>query len=456
MIARRTLFPGRYRVPAVPGAVFFMILLIGAGGLNGAAADFIGHGGMVRAAAISADGSKVLTGSFDYTAKLWDFAGQTELLSLEAHDGPVNGVAFLPGGAQALTVSDDRTAILWNLTTGKPERRFKGHQHKVVGVAVGPDGRIAATGGWDRTVRLWDLETGRQLRSLKHPSPVNAVAFADDGKKIISGAHDGIIRIWDARSGRALGRLEGHELGVSQLDVSGGRLLSAGLDKTMRLWDLGAGKQIAIFGNTDKAVLTVAFSSDGRTALSAGADGTVNQWDLRRNRLISTIRAHDNMIWAVRFSPDGRFAITASSDETARVWHLETGDRIGIPVENDTEPKPWLVSDHPGAGLYKKCAKCHSLRKNGRRRSGPHLAGLFGRRAGSVPGYRYSAALNNRDFEWNAKTLTTLFRDGPDQFLPGTKMPLQRVPDAVQLAHLVEYLRQLTATEPSGGPAPTR
>ena len=61
-----------------------------------------------------------------------------------------------------------------------------------------------------------------------------------------------------------------------------------------------------------------------------------------------------------------------------------------------------------------------------------------------MAGYNYSGALRDVDFHWNAETLSTLFRKGPDVFLPGTKMPLQRVPDDKRLAELIDYLRQIT------------
>ncbi len=88
---------------------------------------------------------------------------------------------------------------------------------------------------------------------------------------------------------------------------------------------------------------------------------------------------------------------------------------------------------------------CHSLNPEGLRRSGPHCYGLFGRRAGSVPGYNYSAALRDRQFNWSGETLRALFRDGPDAYIPGTKMPLQRIADGTPLTDLIEYLREITA-----------
>jgi len=136
--------------------------------------------------------------------------------------------------------------------------------------------------------------------------------------------------------------------------------------------------------------------------------------------------------------------LTASADETTAVWHLETGDRIGLKASDKTGKQPWLSSDHPGARLYTKCANCHALNAQAASRSGPHFEGLWGRRVGAVEGYNYSGALRNKSFTWNEKTLFDLFYQGPDKFLPGTKMPVQQVPDKEQLANLVDYLRVLT------------
>lgn len=414
-------------------------------------ADMSGHGGMVRALDISNDGRRVLSGSFDFSARLWDFAGQTEIGVLDDHGGPVTDVAFV-GDNQALTASDDMTAILWDLKTLKPIKRLKGHGHKVMGLAVSKDAKHAVTGSWDKTVRLWNLDQGKALRTFTNSSPVNAVVFTDGGKTIAAGGHNGKIHIWSAETGLSKGVLEGHELGITGLSVSpdGRRLLSSSIDKTLRLWDLETMTEIRVYKEHEAPIFAAAFSPDGKTALSAGRKGILIQWDLVKGNAIRTIRAirdRRTIVWSVAFSPDGRFALTGSSDELIRVWHLESGDRIGLAAEGDNEPKPWLASNHPGARLFTKCARCHSLNAKGRGRSGPHLAGLFGRAAGSVEGYNYSSALTGVDFRWNEKTLYDLFDKGPDKYLPGTKMPVQRVPNTKQLTELVDYLKELTSVK---------
>ena len=95
----------------------------------------------------------------------------------------------------------------------------------------------------------------------------------------------------------------------------------------------------------------------------------------------------------------------------------------------------------PGAPLFSKCARCHVLSTDGPQRSGPHLSGLFGRQVGTVDGYRYSPALTDSDIVWTEDTVFDLFHRGPDKVLPGTKMPLQKLPEQDDRDALIAYLK---------------
>lgn len=95
-----------------------------------------------------------------------------------------------------------------------------------------------------------------------------------------------------------------------------------------------------------------------------------------------------------------------------------------------------------GEQLYARCQACHALAAD---RVGPHHCGLFGRLAGSVPGFNYSPAMKNSKIVWDKKTLD-LFLAKPLKMVPGTAMTYDGVPDAKERADLIAYLQQANLT----------
>lgn len=91
-----------------------------------------------------------------------------------------------------------------------------------------------------------------------------------------------------------------------------------------------------------------------------------------------------------------------------------------------------------GEAIYARCLACHALAYD---RTGPRHCGLFGRRAGSVKGFAYSAAMQRADIIWNARTLDR-FLANPTQAVPGTSMGYAGVTDGKERAALIAYLKQ--------------
>lgn len=96
-----------------------------------------------------------------------------------------------------------------------------------------------------------------------------------------------------------------------------------------------------------------------------------------------------------------------------------------------------------GAQAFGMCTACHTVTKGGRNGIGPNLSGLIGRRAGSVPGFSYSAAMKGSGLTWDAKTLDA-FLAAPTKKVPGTKMPIS-VSDPTKRAAIIAYLTTATA-----------
>ena len=127
----------------------------------------------------SPDGARILTASWDKTAKLWD-AASAKLIASFAHQDGVYYAAFNPDGARILTASADKTAKLWDAASGKLIASFA-HQDRVNNAVFSPDGARILTASWDKTARLWDAATPAELaRQMKESGGDRAGRGASD------------------------------------------------------------------------------------------------------------------------------------------------------------------------------------------------------------------------------------------------------------------------------------
>jgi cytochrome c len=93
-----------------------------------------------------------------------------------------------------------------------------------------------------------------------------------------------------------------------------------------------------------------------------------------------------------------------------------------------------------GKAVFKACAACHAT--DHANRVGPGLEEVVGRKAGTVPGFRYSNAMKNSGIVWDANTLDT-YLESPQKTVPGNRMPYAGLKDATDRADLVAYLATL-------------
>jgi WD40 repeat protein len=208
---------------------------------------FTGHKTPIGGLAITPDGGKVLSGG---ALVLWDVQSGETLRRLEGKEAAC--LAVSGDGKRALTGSWDGAVRLWDLETGKLRLTLQGHSSHVKSVAFSPDGRQALSGGMDNTVRLWSLENGKEIRVLAHPTGVHCVAFTPDGKRALSGSGfrqglrgavaagtDSRVRLWDLQTGEELARHEGDTHGVAALAVAeDGKTVLVGTGFELRLLEL--------------------------------------------------------------------------------------------------------------------------------------------------------------------------------------------------------------------------
>src|SRR5262249_27205869 len=118
-----------------------------------------GHKSWIYAVAFSPDGTRLATGGWDKTLRIWDLAGGAPPLTAEGHDSFVTCLAFSPDGRRLASSSEGHKVQVMDTVTGRVVSTLRGHALGVVGLAYSPDGRSLATASEDKSVKLWDMAT---------------------------------------------------------------------------------------------------------------------------------------------------------------------------------------------------------------------------------------------------------------------------------------------------------
>jgi cytochrome c len=393
------------------------------------------HGGPVRALAV-APGALASAG-FDQSVIVWDLASGRARAAVRWHAGAVNALAALPDGGVASGGEDGRIAI-WpaDPRAGQPLRVLEGHDAPVAALAW-RDG-VLASAAWDGTVRLW--REGAATRVLEgHRGNVNAVGFRADGVPVSAG-FDGTVRAWrDDGTADVIA-----EFGLPQNALAAlpdGAVAVAGAEGAVRIVARGGAVREVFSGA--RPVVALAANGAGTLLAAAGLGGSVAVMSLPDGRLLQTLDGPGTPVWSAAFDTDGRTLWTGGADRRVRRWDAVAGRALG-PVGDAADAAPREGLDPHGARVFRACSACHALNAEGGNMAGPHLHGLFGRRMGSVAGYVYSERLARGDIVWTPDTVADLFTRGPDVVTPGTKMPVQRLENAEDMAALLRFLAQAT------------
>jgi cytochrome c len=418
-------------------------LILAAVALTPALAQLRGHGGPVRALAISPDGTIALSGSFDTSAIRWSLERNSALDVLRFHQSAVNAVAILPDG-RLVTAGEDAQIAIWPTGSKEPAAILKGHTAPIVAIAVSPDGATLASASWDRTIRLWPLNGGEPRVLEGHTQNVNGVAFTPDGRALVSAGYDATVRIWPL-SGTASPLITTLPSPLNAVVVANdGEIIAAGaIGKIFFL--SSQGEKIGEADASPTPIISLAVSGDGKLVAAAGIRGSVTVIERAKRRVARTLVGPGLPVWAVAFLPDHRTLITGGTDRMVRRWDAATGEPIGAVAMGAPDDPLAAYAGDPGAEVFRACVACHTLKPDEGNRAGPTLAGIFGRRIATLPGYNFSEALTKLDIVWTKDTVARLFEIGPMTYTPGTKMPEQTIGAADSRKALVDFLEKATA-----------
>ena len=419
----------------------FVALLVVPLTFAAAQAQLRGHGGPVRALAISHDGKRAISGSFDTSVIRWSLERNVAEQVLRFHDGAVNAVVFLKDG-RIVTAGADAHIAIWTAGKQEPDSVLDGHSGPIAALAVAPDGKWLASASWDHTVRLWPLDGGPPRVLEGHAQNVNGVAFSPDGKTVISAGYDATLRIWRLADGSVSVRNLPTPLNTVAV-APDGEIAAAGADG--KVYFLSAAGEIRADIEAAKTpIISVALSSDGKLIAAAGIRGSVAIIDRETRKLNNTLIGPGLPVWSAAFFPGSYTLLTGGTDRMIRRWDAAKGEPVDALVVGAPDDPLLQYAGDPGAQVFRACVACHTLSPDEGNKAGPTLYGIFGRRIATLPGYNFSPALKQLDIVWSPETVSKLFEIGPAHYTPGTKMPEQTIGSPDDRKALVEFLAKAT------------
>ncbi|XP_066340855.1 uncharacterized protein [Miscanthus floridulus] len=266
-----------------------------------------GHTKVVSALAVDHTGSRVLSGSYDYTVRMYDFQGMNSKLQsfrqLEPFEGhQVRSLSWSPTSDRFLCVTGSAQAKIYDrdgLTLGefvkgdmyiRDLKNTKGHISGLTGGEWNPKSKeTILTSSEDGSIRLWDVSDFKSQKQVIKPKlvrpmriPVTSCAWDHEGKRIVGGIGDGSIQVWTIKAG----------------------------------W--GSRPDIHVEKTHTEDITGVKFSTDGQIILSRSMDSTLKIWDLRRMKtplkVFEDLPNHYAETNAA-FSPDEQLIFTGTSIE---------------------------------------------------------------------------------------------------------------------------------------------
>ncbi|CAD6889342.1 unnamed protein product [Tilletia laevis] len=244
----------------------------------------------------------------------------------------------------AVTGSADFSAKVWDTYSGQCLHTFP-HNHIVRAVAINAQGTAILTGGHEKKLRLFDLSRPKSEASLLTGGPAAEKGLAHDGNirsvvwsrgdenVVVSVGEDKVVRWWDTRS-----------LTVSHEMTFADPVLSMERAQTVlgELLTVASGKDVYFLNLRDHTVLkkyTLDVTPSSVSLHPLNADrfiagetnaGWVRIYDFESGQERELHKGHHGPVHCVSYSPDGELAASGSEDGTIRLWQTWPGKSYGL------------------------------------------------------------------------------------------------------------------------------
>ncbi|KAM4808905.1 U3 small nucleolar RNA-associated protein 15 homolog [Rhinophrynus dorsalis] len=224
------------------------------------------------------DGKLLAAGCEDSVVQLFDINGKAALRQFHGHNKAVHFVDFTSDKYRIVSGSDDYSSKLWDIPNGTELTTYKEHTDYVrCGCTSTLNDDLFATGSYDHTIKVFDARTENSVMSMDHGQPVESVLLFPSGGLLVS-AGGRYVKVWDIlKGGQLLVSLRNHHKTVTSLCLSssGQRLLSGSLDRHVKVYSTMNYKVVHSFDYAD-SILSLALAPDDEMIVVGMTNGVLS------------------------------------------------------------------------------------------------------------------------------------------------------------------------------------
>ncbi|XP_012665984.2 WD repeat-containing protein 88 [Otolemur garnettii] len=305
-----------------------------------------GHQHIVSSCHFCVDDTKLLSGSHDYTVKLWDAADGSLIRDFEPQpQAPILECSLTADSRRIIASSYDKVVQTWDLETGKQLWKMECDSF-IVASKFSPDGKYVVLGfDLDHGISIKDAENTTTIALIKdhHSKSVTACCFDPDSQKVASVSLDRCIKIWDMTAQATLLSIpKAHSNAISNccFTFSGHFLCTCSWDKSLKIWNIHTGEFrnrgacVTLMQGHEGSISSCYFARDNSFLISGGLDRTVAIWDVGEGYRKLSLKGHNDWVMDVAISNNKKWVLSASKDRTLRLWDIENIDQVPLAIKN--------------------------------------------------------------------------------------------------------------------------
>lgn len=240
---------------------------------------FIGHKGATWSAKLSSDSEKAVTGSADFSAKVWDtFTGQA--VHSFTHNHIVRSVAFDSTASRICTGGQEKKVKIFDLRTAETVHEFLGHEGNIRSVVWEAKDNIIISAGEDKKVRFWDVRTHKELNSWSPSAAEDSITSLEQSQGFLTITAGKTVYFMDPDTHEIVKKVEtAYDVSSVSLNPSKTNFVTGGSKELwVRVYDFETGKELEVYKGHHGPIHTVSYSTDGGLYATGSEDGTIRLW----------------------------------------------------------------------------------------------------------------------------------------------------------------------------------